>query len=239
MAKRYTDTNKYKKPFIRGLQGAYKLFWDYLYHDCDHAGIWIVDFDIAQIYIGADMKINKADALKFFNQNETRIIEFDNEQKWFIKPFIDFQYGELNPANRVHNSVLSVLLSNNLIEKNKGLGSPLEGAKDKDKDKDKYKDKDKDKDILKRREKIKFSDLENTQWFESILRFLKLQINYDELMEYWKQYQEAMTADDDLNRDANDYRAHFRNWVKIQVEKKGYQNQSTFKKPNYELLKMI
>ena len=51
MAKRFTDTNKYKKPFIRGLQGAYKLFWDYLYHDCDHAGIWIVDFEIAQTYL--------------------------------------------------------------------------------------------------------------------------------------------------------------------------------------------
>ena len=77
MAKRFTDTNKYKKPFIRGLQGAYKLLWDYLYHDCDHAGIWIVDFDIAQVYLGADMPVNRADALKFFNKDEVRIIEID------------------------------------------------------------------------------------------------------------------------------------------------------------------
>ena len=133
MSKRFTDTNKYKKPFIRGLQGAYKLLWDYLYHDCDHAGIWIVDFDVAQIYIGQDMPVNKSDALKFFNEGEKRIIEFDNGKKWFIPSFIEFQYGELNEQNRAHNSVITILNKNNLY-KNKPLRSPLEGAKDKDKD---------------------------------------------------------------------------------------------------------
>jgi len=136
MAKRFTDTNKYRKPFIRGLQGAYKLLWDYLYHDCDHAGVWIVDFEIAQIYIGSDMPVNKEDALKYFNKNEKRIVEFDNGKKWFIPSFIEFQYGILNEQNRAHNSVI-------LILKNKGLTSFLQGAKDKDKEQDMDKDKDK------------------------------------------------------------------------------------------------
>ncbi|MCH8479173.1 MAG: hypothetical protein LAT56_14705 [Wenzhouxiangella sp.] len=143
MSKRFTDTEKYKKPFIRSLQGPYKLLWDYLYHDCDHAGIWIVDFDIAQIYIGADMPVNKEDALKYFNEGEQRIVEFSGGKKWFIKPFIDFQYGELNPNNRVHKSVISKLKKENLSKPDKGLISPLQRAKDKDKDK--FKDKDKDK----------------------------------------------------------------------------------------------
>jgi hypothetical protein len=134
MAKRFTDTNKYKKPFIRGLQGAYKLFWDYLYHDCDHAGIWIVDFEIAQLYLGNDMSINKPDAIKYFNEGEIRIIEFDNGKKWFIKSFVEFQYGILNEQNRVHLSVLTELKRHNL---NKGLISSLQGAKEKDKEKDK------------------------------------------------------------------------------------------------------
>ena len=137
MAKRFTDTNKYKKPFIRGLQGAYKLLWDYLYHDCDHAGIWIVDFDIAQIYIGNDMQVNKEEALKCFNKDEKRIIEIDNGKKWFIPSFIEFQYGELNSKNRAHNSVISILKKYDLWETdNKGLISPLQGCKDKDMDKD-------------------------------------------------------------------------------------------------------
>jgi len=144
MAKRFTDTNKYKKPFIRGLQGAYKLLWDYLYHDCDHAGIWIVDFDIAQIYIGSDMPINKEDALKYFNSDEDRIIEIDNGSKWFIPSFIDFQYGELNDKNRAHNSVILILNKYNLLKNNKPLKRPLQGCKDKDMDKDMDMDKDKE-----------------------------------------------------------------------------------------------
>jgi hypothetical protein len=140
MAKRFTDTNKYKKPFIRGLQGAYKLLWDYLYHDCDHAGIWIVDFEIAQILIGNDMPVNKKDAIKFFNDGEQRIIEVDNGKKWFIPSFIEFQYGELNPENRAHNSVITILKKYNLWNDTKGLikglTRGLQGRKDKDKDKD-------------------------------------------------------------------------------------------------------
>jgi hypothetical protein len=151
MAKRFTDTNKYKKPFIRGLQGAYKLLWDYLYHDCDHAGIWIIDFEIAQLYIGFDMPVNKSDALKYFNADEKRIIEIDGGKKWFIKSFIEFQYGILNPENRVHNSILKELQKYKL---DKGLVSSLQGAMDKDKDKDldlvKVKDKEKVKDYIDR-----------------------------------------------------------------------------------------
>ncbi len=44
MSKRFADTDKYKKPFIRNLPAAYKLLWDYICLDCDHAGIWQVDF---------------------------------------------------------------------------------------------------------------------------------------------------------------------------------------------------
>lgn len=135
MPKRFTDTNKYKKPFIRSLPGAYKIFWDYLYHDCDHAGIWIVDFEIAQLYIGTDMPIRKEDALKYFNREEKRIIEIDNGTRWFIIPFIKFQYGELNEQNRAHNSVIQILKKYKLWKKeNKPLISPLQGDKDKDKD---------------------------------------------------------------------------------------------------------
>lgn len=145
MAKRYTDTSKYKKEFIRGLRGAYKLLWDYLYHECDHAGIWIVDFEIAQIYLGSDMPVNRAEALKNFNEGEIRVIEL-SKTKWFLPGFVEFQYydsnGKLNPDNRVHASVIKILKSYDLIDeefkiKNKPLTSPLEGAKDKDKDKDK------------------------------------------------------------------------------------------------------
>lgn len=166
MAKRFTDTNKYKKPFIRGLQGAYKLLWDFIYHDCDHAGIWIVDFDIAQICIGSDMPVNKSDALKFFNNGKNRIIEVDNKERWFIPSFIDIQYGKLSPDNRAHLSAIKILEKYKLLNKNKSLISPLKGAKDKDKDKDM--DIDKDKEIFNEaREKFPGTKRGNNTEFEN------------------------------------------------------------------------
>lgn len=152
MAKRFTDTNKYKKPFIRGLQGAYKLLWDFLYHDCDHAGIWIVDFEIAQSYIGKDMPVNSKHALIYFNEDEQRIIEIDGGKKWFIPSFIEFQYGQLTEKNRAHASVITILLKHNLIDSsfkiktNKPPTSPLQGGKDMDMDKELVMEQEKDKD---------------------------------------------------------------------------------------------
>lgn len=147
MAKRFTDTNKYKKPFLRSLPGPYKLLWDFLYHECDHAGIWIVDFQIAQIYVGDDMEIDYDEAIQYFNFTEERIIELDGGKKWFLPSFIEFQYGNLNSKNRAHNSVISILEKYNLYDPSLGLIRPLQGCKDKDKDKDK--DKEKDKGVIK------------------------------------------------------------------------------------------
>lgn len=138
MAKRFTDTEKYKKKFIRNLPAPYKIFWDYLYHDCSFAGIWHVDFEVAQLRVGKDAPINKEEALRLFNEDEERIVVLNHGSKWLIKPFIDFQYGELNPLNRVHRAVLEELAKNGI----KGLAKPLQRAKDKDKEKDKDKDKD-------------------------------------------------------------------------------------------------
>lgn len=152
MAKRFTDTSKYKKPFFRGLPGAYKLFYDFLYHDCDHAGIWIVDIEIAQNYVGNDMPINPTKALELFNSEEVRVIPFDNGKKWFIPLFISFQYGQLSENNRAHGSVVQILKKFKLIDENltpidyipKPLTSPLQGDKDKDMDKDMEMDKEKE-----------------------------------------------------------------------------------------------
>jgi hypothetical protein len=137
MPKRFTDTNKYKKPFIRSLPGAYKLLWDFLYHDCDHAGIWIVDFEIAQAYVGSDMPIKKDVALELFNTEEKRIVEIDGGKKWFIPSFIEFQYIKLSDNNRAHLNVISVLKKFDLLNTDltlkleiKPLPSPLQGVKE-------------------------------------------------------------------------------------------------------------
>lgn len=143
MAKRFTDTDKYKKPFLRGLRGAYKLLWDYICNDCNHAGIWIVDFEIARIYLGKDVNVEREEALRCFNADKTRVVELDGSTRWFIVSFIEFQYGQLNPQNRAHSSVITALKSYGLWDEdkntliiNKPHTSPLQGAMDMDKEKE-------------------------------------------------------------------------------------------------------
>lgn len=148
MAKRFADTNKYKKPFIRSLPGAYKLLWDFLYLDCDHAGIWIVDFDVAQTYIGKDMPVNREKAVELFNNEEARIYEFDGGKKWLIIPFIEFQYGKLSEKNKALNSVISILRKYGFLDDELKIkippSSPFKGAKEMVKDKELDKEMEKD-----------------------------------------------------------------------------------------------
>lgn len=162
MAKRFTDTDKWKKPFIRGLQGPYKLLWVYICDDCDHAGIWQVDFEVARIRIG-EQGLDYDTAVKLFAEKIFVIEKF----KWFIPGFIEFQYGKLSEANRAHLSVIQILKKYNLYQK-MGLTSPLEGDKDKDKDKDKDMVKDMDKYITVDNEKV-FDVLPILEFYEAAL----------------------------------------------------------------------
>lgn len=136
MAKRHTDTDKWKKEFLRSLPAEYKLFWLYLTDECDHAGIWHVELSVAEDRLGMKLSLKKMQGLA-----GDRIVAFDNESKWFLPDFISFQYGELDGNNRVHKSVIERLEKYGLIEpltnSHKTLTRPLQGCKDKHKDKEK------------------------------------------------------------------------------------------------------
>tara|TARA_R110001592_G_scaffold75769_1_gene229203 strand:+ start:2922 stop:3584 length:663 start_codon:yes stop_codon:yes gene_type:complete len=104
MAKRFTDTDKWKKGFIRNLPAKYKLLWLYILDDCNHAGVWETDFEVASIRIGS--KISEKEAAKVF---ASHIKIFDKGYKWFVPKFIDFQYGTLNENSRPHQAVIKLL----------------------------------------------------------------------------------------------------------------------------------
>lgn len=136
MAKRYTDTDKWKKPFIKSLPLEYKAFFLYLLDECDHAGIWHVEIEVAAARLGTNLSLDKA--LKLYKD---RVFEFDNKTKWFVLDFVKFQYGVLDIKNKVHKSVADKLGNYNLLiyleNENKGLPRGLQDPKDKDKEKDK------------------------------------------------------------------------------------------------------
>ncbi len=134
MAKRFTDTDKWKRPWFRGLPNELKVVWFYLLDQCDHAGVWCADFGLLEFQTGAHF-----DAHAFEASFEGKIKRID-EDKYFIPAFSEFQYGELNPNNNAHRSVLKIIKK---IEENEPLRSPSQGAQDKDKDKDKDQDKEK------------------------------------------------------------------------------------------------
>jgi hypothetical protein len=149
MSKRFTDTEKYRKEFVRSLPGAYKLLWDFIINECDYAGIWYVDFEIAQLCVGRDMPVRKDKALRLFNGGEVRILELENGKRWFIISFIAFQYGKLSSSNPAHRGIISELKRYNLIDSDlniksnlckedppEGLPSPSKGTMDMDKDMD-------------------------------------------------------------------------------------------------------
>jgi len=100
MAKRFTDSDKWKKAWFRKLSPKYKCFWIYITDQCNHAGIWDVDFDLASMFIGEDIK--SEEVLDLFPSHIHQI----NETKWFIIDFIEFQYKcgieWLNPKNKAH-----------------------------------------------------------------------------------------------------------------------------------------
>lgn len=154
MSKRFTDTNKWDHAWFRKLDPKFKCVWIYLIDKCDHAGIWIADFEAMSFHIGKN--ITKEDVEEIFYEKIKKI----GADRYLIQSFIDFQYGELNENNRVHKSVMNRIDKfSNCIEEIKPLISPFKGDKDKDKDKDMDKEKDKEKELEIKCEQISF-DLE-------------------------------------------------------------------------------
>lgn len=143
MAKRFSDTEKWKKQFIKGLPLEYKVFWLFLLDECDSAGIWHVEPEIAEIRLGTKLSMEKARGL--FGE---RVVEFDNKTKWFLPGFIAFQYVSLNSENKALKDVIIRLEKYDLVKfitKNQkqqkggsegGLNPPMDTDKDKDKEKE-------------------------------------------------------------------------------------------------------
>ena len=163
MAKRFIDTNLFRKKWIRELESEMKLFWVYLLTDCDHAGVWDVDVDRAAFQL--NLKITEEKILNTINR---KIIPFKRD-KWFIPKFIEYQYGELNSNNRAHLSVIKILTKYDLLGANKGLKTPLKEHK--------YKNKSQKKDQLKEIEN-NLSELQNE--FSEV----NVKLEYEKFVDY-------------------------------------------------------
>lgn len=131
MSKRFTDTEKFNDRWYRNLSLLHKAVWEFLLAECNHAGI-LEKFDIELMSFKIGEKVSLQD-LKSFGER----IVFVTDEVIYIPKFIKFQYGELNPQNKVHASVLKELNKYNIKAPTKLHPSPLQGAKDKNKNKNK------------------------------------------------------------------------------------------------------
>jgi hypothetical protein len=140
MAKRFTDTDKWKDAWFTELDPAMKCFWLYLCDTCDAAGVWKVNFGLASYSVGAIL--DKQSTLKALGDRITEI----STEKWFIEKFIRFQYPRgLSDSCKAHQGILTLLKGHNIELKSNisdpiqypiSMGTVLSTVQDKDKDKD-------------------------------------------------------------------------------------------------------
>lgn len=103
MAKRFTDTDKWKREWFHDLKPNAKLAWLYLLDQCDHAGIWPRNFRLMSEQLG--FKFDHALMIEWFFG---KVIHFD-EDKYFIPSFFEFQYGASKEGFKARLSALSRL----------------------------------------------------------------------------------------------------------------------------------
>lgn len=144
MAKRLTDTDKWKDDWYLSLSNDDKIVWQWLLDNCSHAGV--CKRSLTLLNMMCRVSYTEDDLVK---KMDGRILLINNI--WFIPKFIKFQYATLNSAKPVIISVVKELFSYDLIKMipesygndykiiSKSFENHFKMIKDKDKDKDKYK----------------------------------------------------------------------------------------------------
>lgn len=131
MAKRLTDTEKWNDDWYISLSNDYRIIWQWLLDNCNHAGI--CKRSIRLLNLMCNTNVLEDDLLLVM---EGRIILKDNN--WFIPKFLKFQYASLNSNRPVIISVVKELEKHNLINYiPESFGNDYLIIKDKRKDKDK------------------------------------------------------------------------------------------------------
>lgn len=125
MANRFLSTGFYKSPFVRSLKGSLKSLYGYIICDCSNCGIWVLDLEVAGIYIGFNVEYSEFENF-FINTNKA--IHLGNN-KYFFPDFIEHQYPKgLQVKNPAHANVISDLKKLNLLDENLSVIIPNKEA---------------------------------------------------------------------------------------------------------------
>ena len=169
MAKRFTDSEKWKDPFFEELTKDLKLAWLYILDDCCHAGIW--QKSIKRLNFAIDSNLTEADLIQAFSK---RIIVLA-EDKWFIQKFITFQYGKdfMNSKQKPVLSAIKILNEHRIIEElpngSLTLSIPYDKGLDTLMDKELVMDKVQDKSMEMVKGKVEYKDMVTGEYKEKDL----------------------------------------------------------------------
>lgn len=137
MAKRLTDTEKWKDDWFLSLNNDYRMIWLYIIDNCSHAGIFKKSFGLMNFC--CNTKITEKEFLEVF---QDRVKDYGNF--YFIPKFILFQYNDLSSNKPVVVSVRNELKKLNVETMiQQSLNNDCITIKDKSKSKDKSKRKEK------------------------------------------------------------------------------------------------
>lgn len=106
MAKRLTDTEKWKDDWYQSLTNDYRIIWQYLLDNCNHAGLMKRNMRLLNFHCKTE--ITEETLLEIF---KNRI--YVSGEYYFIPKFIKFQYGNLESDKPVIVSVIKLLQSHN------------------------------------------------------------------------------------------------------------------------------
>lgn len=110
MARRFTDTEKWKDEWYGSLSNDNRIIWQYLLDNCTQAGIFKKDWRLLRFQ--CNTQISEEDFLKVFGD---RVIDRGNY--FFIPKFLKFQNKKgLNSNKPAVVSIREELIENNLIE---------------------------------------------------------------------------------------------------------------------------
>lgn len=131
MAKRLTDTEKWNDDWYISLSNDYRVVWQWLLDNCNHAGICKRSIRLLNLMCNTSMSEDELISIM-----EGRVVVKENN--WFIPKFLKFQYSSLNSNRPVIISVVKELEKNNLLSMiPESFGNDYLIIKDKSKDKDK------------------------------------------------------------------------------------------------------
>lgn len=103
-----------------------KATWEFLCRACDIAGLWEIDLDYLEFFLGEAVTMDEI--LESFGDR----VEILCDEKLYLTRFVEFQQNveieALNPANNAHRGILKKLERNNLVAPTEPQASPKSGA---------------------------------------------------------------------------------------------------------------